>query len=91
MHKKEFVIIGLAVIVVLGVILLPKYFQYRDSLEQEIVETSPIKNSLSENFSLPPPPATSTVIKTIILPKPLSPTRQQEVQKKITLPPPPAQ
>ena len=91
MYKKEFIIAVLSIIAVLGIIFLPKYFQYRDSLKQEVEELPAPQKSLFENFSLPPPPATSTVIEKPALPKPVSPAKQQEAQKRITLPPPPTQ
>ena len=90
MHKRDLLIIALAIIIVFGVMLLPKYFEYRNSLKQEVVDILPPQKLLTENFSLPPP-ATSTAIKTTILPKPILPLQQQEVTKKISLPPPPIQ
>ena len=92
MDKKSILIISLAVVVIGGVFLVPKYFEYRNSLKQEVEESLPVQQPISRNFSLPPPSTTtSTVIKTMKLPKPLSPQQQQEVSKKMTLPPPSTQ
>jgi hypothetical protein len=91
MNNRNILIVVFAVVFIAGVVLLPKYFDYRNFLKQEVEESLPVQKTISENFSLPPPPATSTVINTTKLPKPLSSLEQQKAAKKITLPPPPAE
>lgn len=92
MDKRNLIILISAVVIVLGVVFVAKYFENFNILKQENVEVPLVPQKLtSENISLPPPPATSTISKTIILPKLLSPLEQQKASKKITLPPPPAQ
>lgn len=92
MDKRNLIILITAVVIVLGIVLATKYFEKLNILKQENVEVPLVPQKLtSENISLPPPPTTSTISKTIKLPKPLSPRQQQEEEKKITLPPPPAQ
>lgn len=92
MEKRNLIILISAVVIVLGIILATKYFDKLNMLKQENIEAPLVPQKFtSENISLPPPPATSTISKTIKLPKPLSSRQQQEEQKKITLPPPPIQ
>ena len=92
MEKRNLIVLISAVVIVLGIIFVAKYFDNYNVLKQETKEVLLVPQNLpSENISLPPPPATSTVITTIKLPKPLSPQQQQEAAKKITLPPPPAE
>lgn len=91
MEKRNLIIIIFAIVVVLGIVLVVKYFdKFSTKTGVPIGNVSPEEKTF-KNTSLPPPPATSTISSTVKLPKPLSPQEQQRATKKIALPPPPTQ